>query len=35
VVTIGDSLAVGARISGVDSGVGSHLALVIAWACWF
>ncbi len=28
-VTIGDCLAVGARISGVDSGVGSHLALVI------
>jgi diguanylate cyclase (GGDEF)-like protein/PAS domain S-box-containing protein len=28
-VTIGDSLAVGARLTGVDSGVGSHLALVI------
>jgi diguanylate cyclase (GGDEF)-like protein/PAS domain S-box-containing protein len=29
VVTIGDSLAVGARITGTDAGVGSHLALVI------
>lgn len=28
-VTIGDALAVGARISGFDAGVGSHLALVI------
>jgi PAS domain S-box-containing protein len=29
-VTIGDCLAVGARISGVDTGVGSHVALTIA-----
>jgi diguanylate cyclase (GGDEF)-like protein/PAS domain S-box-containing protein len=29
-VTIGDCLAVGARISGTDAGVGSHVTLVIA-----
>ncbi len=29
-ITIGDSLAVGARLSGFDAGIGSHLALVIA-----